>query len=83
MGAKTWNPVWDSVFSSRSWGGYPNEDMIRFVARRYGQSPDRGAVSMLDVGSGPGPPPGISPARATTRPPSTARPKESRGSRNG
>jgi len=54
MAGKTWNPVWDAVFSSRSWGGYPNEDMIRFVARRFGQRGNHGAIRMLDVGSGPG-----------------------------
>jgi SAM-dependent methyltransferase len=50
----TWNPLWDDVFSSRRWGQYPGEDVVRFVARNFYDVPDRSAVRLLEVGSGTG-----------------------------
>jgi SAM-dependent methyltransferase len=50
----TWDPVWEQVFSSRDWGRYPGEDLIRFVARNFFATADRGATRILEVGSGPG-----------------------------
>ncbi len=49
-----WDPVWEKVFSSQAWGKYPGEDLIRFVARNFYKAPDRKAVRILEVGSGPG-----------------------------
>jgi SAM-dependent methyltransferase len=46
---------WESIFSSRAWGAYPPEELIRFVARNYGQVADRGSVRVLEIGCGPGP----------------------------
>lgn len=50
----TWDPVWERVFSSRDWGRYPGEDLIRFVARNFFAVTDRSATRILEVGSGPG-----------------------------
>jgi SAM-dependent methyltransferase len=50
----TWDPVWEQVFSSRDWGRYPGEDLIRFVARNFFAVSNRAATRMLEVGSGPG-----------------------------
>jgi SAM-dependent methyltransferase len=50
----TWDPVWEQLFSTRDWGRYPSEDLIRFVARNFFSSLDRTAVRMLEVGCGPG-----------------------------
>lgn len=50
----TWDPVWEQVFSSREWGRYPAEELIRFVARNFFASADRSATRILEVGSGPG-----------------------------
>lgn len=49
-----WDPIWDDVFRSRSWGKYPKEELVRFVARRYYGVPDRAAVRILDLGCGYG-----------------------------
>ena len=49
-----WDPVWERVFNSQAWGKYPGEDLIRFVARNFYAAPDRGAVRILEVGSGTG-----------------------------
>ncbi|MGE4554434.1 MAG: class I SAM-dependent methyltransferase [Desulfovibrionaceae bacterium] len=45
---------WETVFRNGPWGAYPGEDLIRFVARNFYAAPDRGAVSILEVGCGPG-----------------------------
>lgn len=44
---------WDDKFRSHRWGRYPPEDLVRFMGRNYGSS-DRGKVSVLEVGCGPG-----------------------------
>ncbi len=49
-----WDQTWEAVFRSRDWGRYPPEELIRFVARNYYSSPDRAAVSILEVGCGIG-----------------------------
>lgn len=43
---------WDDKFSSRSWGKYPPEDLIRFIGRNY--PTNRPGISVLEVGCGPG-----------------------------
>ncbi len=45
---------WNDVFESRDWGRYPPEELIRFVARNFGDVPERGEVRFLEVGCGPG-----------------------------
>ena len=49
-----WDPVWEKVFTSQAWGRYPGEDLIRFVARNYFATPERGKVRFLEVGCGTG-----------------------------
>jgi SAM-dependent methyltransferase len=46
---------WESIFSSRGWGAYPPEELIRFIARNYGKAADRSSVRVLEIGCGPGP----------------------------
>jgi SAM-dependent methyltransferase len=46
--------VWEQVFKGQAWGKYPNEDLVRFVARHFYRVADRGAVRILEVGCGPG-----------------------------
>lgn len=48
------DPIWENVFKTQSWGKYPGEDLIRFVARNFYRIQDRGAVKILEVGCGPG-----------------------------
>ncbi|HQG26933.1 MAG TPA: methyltransferase domain-containing protein [Candidatus Ozemobacteraceae bacterium] len=50
-----WDPVWEKIFASRSWGRYPGEELVRFVARNFYDAPDRAAVKFLELGCGPGP----------------------------
>lgn len=50
----TWDPVWEEVFRSREWGRYPQEEVVRFVARAFYRAPDRSRVRILELGCGPG-----------------------------
>jgi SAM-dependent methyltransferase len=50
--APTWNNLWDDIYRSRSWGKYPKEELIRFVAWNYFGVPDRKAIRFLDLGCG-------------------------------
>lgn len=45
---------WDSLFASRSWGKYPPEELVRFVARTYCDLAQRKSLRALEVGCGPG-----------------------------
>jgi 2-polyprenyl-3-methyl-5-hydroxy-6-metoxy-1,4-benzoquinol methylase len=47
-----WDPVWDRIYQRRSWGKYPKEELIRFIARHYYGAPYRSTVRFLDVGCG-------------------------------
>jgi SAM-dependent methyltransferase len=49
-----WDPVWEQIFSSREWGKYPPEHVVRFVARNFYRVLDRKEVRLLEVGCGPG-----------------------------
>jgi len=46
--------TWERVHSSRPWGRYPSEDMIRFVARTFYGVPERNRLHMLEMGCGQG-----------------------------
>ena len=50
----SWDPVWEQVFRSRAWGRYPQEEVVRFVARAFYAVPERRSVRMLEIGCGPG-----------------------------
>lgn len=52
--APTWQPLWDDLFASRSWGAYPADQLIRFIAGKYYSAPDRKKVKILDLGAGTG-----------------------------
>jgi ubiquinone/menaquinone biosynthesis C-methylase UbiE len=49
-----WDRGWDKIFSQHSWGRYPAEDLIRFVAREFGNVTERDRVRILEVGCGTG-----------------------------
>jgi len=49
-----WDKTWETLFSSRPWGKYPGEDVIRFVARHFYKVEIRSQVKLLEVGSGTG-----------------------------
>ena len=46
---------WDDIFASRGWGRYPPEELVRFMARKFGKAPNKAALTILEVGCGPGP----------------------------
>ncbi|MBB1428726.1 class I SAM-dependent methyltransferase [Shewanella sp. SG44-2] len=46
--------VWEDIFTSLEWGKYPNEDIIRFVARNFYKVENRSKIKILEVGSGTG-----------------------------
>lgn len=48
------DPIWERIFREREWGRYPDDELVRFVARNFYRVPDRAAVSMLEIGCGPG-----------------------------
>jgi len=52
----SWDPVWEEIFSSRSWGKYPAEDLIRFIAKRFYPIPreSRSEFRILEIGCGSG-----------------------------
>jgi ubiquinone/menaquinone biosynthesis C-methylase UbiE len=50
-----WNPIWEDIFRSRSWGRYPPEHLIRFIARFFFGVDDRSSFRLLEIGCGPGP----------------------------
>lgn len=51
--SKSWDPVWEKVFSENAWGKYPGESLIRFIARNFYKL-NRPEVKILEVGCGPG-----------------------------
>jgi SAM-dependent methyltransferase len=46
--------IWEDIFSSRAWGRYPAEDLVRFVVREAASAPDRARLKALELGCGPG-----------------------------
>lgn len=42
---------WEEIHGTRSWGQYPSEAVIRFVARNY-YAGDRSKTKILDFGCG-------------------------------
>jgi len=46
--------IWDEIFTALEWGRYPPEELIRFMARHYYKTPNRGNVKVLELGCGPG-----------------------------
>ena len=48
------DPAWEQIFSSREWGKYPPEHVVRFVARTFYRAPKRSEIRLLEIGCGPG-----------------------------
>lgn len=46
---------WEKIFASRSWGAYPPEELVRFIARAFGSVPNKSEIHVLEIGCGPGP----------------------------
>ncbi len=50
---KSFDKRWEEIHAEREWGKYPNEEIIKFVARNYYKK-DRGNTKILDAGCGIG-----------------------------
>jgi SAM-dependent methyltransferase len=50
----TWDPIWEKIFSNSGWGRYPNEELIRFMARHFYHAKARKDVRILEIGCGNG-----------------------------
>lgn len=44
--------IWETTFRKRDWGRYPNEELVRFVARNFRNASTRSSVAILEVGCG-------------------------------
>jgi len=45
---------WNRAFADRSWGRYPPEELVRFIARTFPEIEKRKSLRALEVGCGPG-----------------------------
>ncbi len=49
-----WDDGWNRLFSRKSWGMYPPEELLRFVGKNFCTISDRKKIKFLEVGCGPG-----------------------------
>ena len=45
--------IWNKIFSSRKWGQYPAEDLVRFISNNFSRSKSKKKI-ILEIGCGPG-----------------------------
>lgn len=51
----SWDPIWENIFKKRGkWGEYPDEILIRFIAKFYYKLSNHKKINILDLGSGYG-----------------------------
>ena len=50
---KSFDKTWEQIHKKSTWGKYPSEDVIRFMARNY-YSKNRSEIKVLDIGCGGG-----------------------------
>ena len=51
--------MWERIFKERkSWGRYPPEELVRFIATNYYGEFNRSGIKILEIGCGPGAGPG-------------------------
>ena len=47
------NEIWDKIFTTKEWGKYPSENLIKFISKKFDHS-DRKQKKILEIGCGPG-----------------------------
>lgn len=50
---QTFDKQWNNVHQTRNWGRYPAEEVVRFMARNYGNQ-EHAKIKVLDLGCGTG-----------------------------
>ena len=50
----TFSEGWEKIHAKQNWGGYPAEEVIRFIARNYYRVENRKKIRVLDFGCGAG-----------------------------
>ena len=48
------NDIWENIFTGQSWGKYPGEELIRFIARNFYCAKQRDKIRIIEIGCGPG-----------------------------
>lgn len=48
----SWDPIWEKIYRTKTWGKYPTEDLIRFISKNYYRYENRKTIRMLDLGCG-------------------------------
>ncbi|MDD4497009.1 MAG: class I SAM-dependent methyltransferase [Methanosarcinaceae archaeon] len=56
MNGKTFVNIWEKMHSQRSWGKYPNEELVKFVGRNFFKisKTHRKNIKFLEIGCGQG-----------------------------
>jgi SAM-dependent methyltransferase len=49
-----WDSGWDKIYQENDWGKYPDNSVVRFMARNFFNREARSAVRVLEVGCGAG-----------------------------
>jgi ubiquinone/menaquinone biosynthesis C-methylase UbiE len=49
-----WDKTWDDIFQKKTWGKYPHDVLISFIAKNFYNVPNRKQIKILEIGSGSG-----------------------------
>jgi len=52
--ATSYDPAWDSIYEQGYYMRYPNESIVRFMFKNYGDRPNKNDIAVLDIGCGSG-----------------------------
>jgi 2-polyprenyl-3-methyl-5-hydroxy-6-metoxy-1,4-benzoquinol methylase len=46
--------IWETIYQKNSWGRYPSEELVRFIARNFYEKKNHANIKFLDLGCGGG-----------------------------